>query len=123
MLNMLYYPGFAADLFTVLSPLSQATENFKLVRETFGFSRQRTFEPSRTSQTDIDEINGLTVRWFPSCFVRRTEVPEVQSSPAPVGDRRLSSFFRSVGTGEVQRRIISWELARGAQRNLTKGQL
>jgi hypothetical protein len=30
-------------------------------------------------------------------------------------------FF--VGTGEVQRRIISWELARGAQRNLTKGQL
>jgi hypothetical protein len=28
-----------------------------------------------------------------------------------------------VGTGQVQRRIISWELARGVQRNLTRGQL
>jgi len=30
-------------------------------------------------------------------------------------------FF--VGTGQVQRRIISWELARGVRRNLTRGQL
>jgi DDE superfamily endonuclease len=28
-----------------------------------------------------------------------------------------------VGTGQVQRRIISWELACGVRRNLTRGQL
>ena len=67
-------------------------------------TRESLFDIASENAEELYEEYGAEGTW-----VTKEHLP---SCPAP----RLF-----VGTGQVQRRIISWELARGARDNLTMG--
>lgn len=56
---------------------------FPFRKEAFGSLASEELPAGQDSSGDIDEINGLTVRRLPGCFVREAEVPEDQRTREP----------------------------------------